>query len=210
MKVALSNLFPGIKEVINKFDLSKITDQRKANLELLVKYLREKVSKNEEIRIKFICTHNSRRSQFSQVWAQALAHFFGIEKIFCYSGGTEATALFPAVAEALEESGFQIKKISQGDNPVYRIKYSANEHPIIGFSKKLDDDFNPESGFAAVLTCDSANEACPVVPGAAIRIPVEFSDPKIFDNTPEQIKKYREKNLEIATELFYVFSKITS
>ena len=210
MTVALSNFFPRIKEVINELDLSEITDQRKTNLELLVKYLREKVSTNEEIRINFICTHNSRRSQFSQVWAQAIAHFFGIREIFCYSGGTETTALFPAVAEALEESGFRIKKISQGDNPVYSIKYSANEHPIIGFSKKLDDDFNPESGFAAVLTCDSANEACPVVPGASIRIPIEFTDPKIFDNTPEQATKYREKSLEIATELLYVFSKITS
>ena len=64
--------------------------------------------------------------------------------MFCYSGGTEATALFPMVAQTLENSGFKINKIAETSNPVYSIKYSDNSHPIIGFSKKLDSDFNPK------------------------------------------------------------------
>ena len=111
-------------------------------------------------------------------------------------------------AETLRNSGFQIKTISKNENPVYTIKYADNEHPIIGFSKKLDDDFNPKSEFAAIMTCDSANEACPFVPGAEKRIPITFEDPKAFDNTPQQSEKYKERSLQIATELFYVFSQI--
>tara|TARA_R110002051_G_scaffold61325_2_gene112336 strand:- start:1345 stop:1689 length:345 start_codon:yes stop_codon:yes gene_type:complete len=111
-------------------------------------------------------------------------------------------------AKALENSGFKVKALSEGKNPVYSIKYYDNAHPVIGFSKKLDDDFNPKSEFAAIMTCDSANEACPFVPGAEKRIPITFEDPKAFDNTPQQEEKYNERSMQIATEMAYVFSKI--
>lgn len=203
-----STLFSGIEQVIKKLNPHTISEERKAVLQPLTRFIHSKVSENKEIRINFICTHNSRRSHLSQVWAQTIAHYFNIKNVFCYSGGTEATALFPMVAETLQNSGFQVKTISKNENPIYSIKYADNEHPIIGFSKKLDDEFNPKSGFAAVMTCDSANEACPFVPGAEKRIPITFEDPKAFDNTPQQAEKYNERSLQIATELFYVFSQI--
>jgi arsenate reductase len=137
-----------------------------------------------------------------------MASYFGIQNVFCYSGGTEATALYPMIAETLSTSGFQIKKIALGNNPIYSIKYDDNAHPIIGFSKKLDDDFNPKSNFAAIMTCDSANEACPFVPGAEKRIPITFEDPKVYDNSPLQAQKYNERSLQIATELLFVFNQI--
>src|SRR5690606_25085500 len=135
---------------------------------------------------------------------------FNIENVFCYSGGTEVTALFPMVAEVLKDSGFQVSALSDGNNPVYSTKYAENEHPIIGFSKTFDDAFNPKTLFAAIMTCDSANEACPIVHGSEIRIPITFEDPKVFDNTDQQELKYKERSLEIAREMFYVFSKINS
>jgi len=205
-----STLFSKIEKIIKELNPQTITDERKAVLQPLTDFIQSKVSNGQEIRINFICTHNSRRSHFSQVWAQTMANYFNIKNVFCYSGGTEATALFPVVAETLQNSGFQIKTISKSENPIYSIKYADNEHPIIGFSKKLDDDFNPKSKFAAIMTCDSANEACPFVPGAEKRIPITFEDPKAFDNTPQQAEKYNERSLQIATELFYVFSQINS
>lgn len=203
-----TTLFFEIEEVINSLDIAKIPQDRTEILQHLIDYIQSKVDLKEAIRINFICTHNSRRSHLSQVWAQTMATYFGIENVFCYSGGTEATALFPMAAKTLENSGFQIQTLSEGKNPVYAIKYAENEHPIIGFSKKLDDDFNPKKGFVAIMTCDSANEACPFVPGAEKRIPIMFLDPKAFDNTPQQAEKYQERSLQIATELKYVFSKI--
>ncbi|CAI8154360.1 MAG: Protein ArsC [Formosa sp. Hel3_A1_48] len=203
-------LLSEIENVIKELNPQTISSERKAVLQPLTDFIQSKVSNQQEIRINFICTHNSRRSHLSQVWAQTMANYFNIKNVFCYSGGTEATALFPMVVETLQKSGFQISKISQNENPVYSIKYTDNEHPIIGFSKKLDDDFNPKSEFAAIMTCDSANEACPFVPGAEKRIPIMFEDPKAFDNTPLQAEKYNERSLQIATELFYVFSQINS
>jgi arsenate reductase len=203
-------MFSKIERLIESLNPEIISDERKAILQPLIDFIQKKTTNNQDIRINFICTHNSRRSHLSQVWAQTMASYFNIKQVFCYSGGTEATALFPMAAETLKNSGFEIEKISEGKNPVYSIKYSENAHPIIGFSKKLDDDFNPKSEFAAIMTCNSANEACPFVAGAEKRIPITFEDPKAFDNTPQQAAKYHERSLQIATELFYVFSQINS
>lgn len=199
-----------IQSTIETLNSASVSNERKLILQPLVDYIQSKADQQADIRINFICTHNSRRSHLSQVWAQTLAHYFNIKNITCYSGGTEATALFPMAAETLETAGFQVKKLSEGKNPIYSIKYADNAHPIIGFSKTLDDDFNPKSHFVAIMTCDSANEACPFVAGAEKRIPITYEDPKAFDNTPQQAKKYKERSTQIATELFYVFSQINS
>lgn len=197
-----------IKETIESLSISEISDDRRILLQQLIDFIQDKHSTNKKISINFICTHNSRRSHLSQVWAQALAAYFKIPNVYCYSGGTEATALFPMAAKALKENGFEIKTISNTNNPIYSIKHSKNSHPIIGFSKTFDDSFNPKSNFAAVMTCSSADEGCPFIAGAEQRIPLTFEDPKAFDNTPQQAEKYLERSLQIATELKYVFSNI--
>jgi arsenate reductase len=201
-------VFPSIENEIRSFQFATISPERKAILLPLIDFIQNKVSKEQDIRLNFICTHNSRRSHLSQVWAQTAAAHFNVKNVFCYSGGTEATALFPMAAKTLEQSGFQVKALSEGKNPIYSIKYSENEHPIIGFSKTYDDSFNPQSAFAAILTCSQADGACPFIAGAEKRIPITFEDPKSFDNTPQQEEKYKERSIQIATELFYIFSQI--
>ena len=203
-------LFPEIENVINTFNFESISDDRKIILQPLVDFIQRKANNGQEIRLNLICTHNSRRSHLSQVWSQTAAAHYGVKNVFCYSGGTEATAMFPVAAKTLAKQGFQIKTIAEGSNPVYAIKYADNEHPVIGFSKTFDDDFNPQSEFAAILTCSSADKGCPFIAGAEKRIPLTFEDPKAFDNTPQQAEKYEERSLQIATEMFYVFSQIKS
>jgi arsenate reductase len=201
-------LFLEIERIINDLNLETITIERKEILRPLVVFIQKKVTEKKEIRLNLICTHNSRRSHLSQVWAQTAAVFFNIKNVFCYSGGTEATAMFPMVAKTLEKQGFKIKTISEGSNSVYTIKYAENEHPIIGFSKKFDDGFNPKSEFAAIMTCSNADVGCPFITGAEKRIPITFEDPKIFDYSPQQAEKYLECSEQIASEMIYVFSLI--
>lgn len=198
-----------IEIINNKIDVQSISEERKAVLQPLIDFIQQKVNDRQDININFICTHNSRRSHLSQVWAQVASAHFNIPNVHCYSGGTEETALFPKVAETLTEQGFNIFKIADTNNPVYAIKYSDNALPIIGFSKKYDNPFNPVSAFTAIMTCSQADGGCPFIAGAEKRIPVTFEDPKISDNTPEQSKVYAERSLQIATEMFYVFSKIS-
>lgn len=198
-----------LSHYITKIEAQEISEVRKALLQPLVDFIQQKVNNQQPIDINFICTHNSRRSHLSQIWAQTAAAHYKIQNVNCYSGGTEATALFPKVAKTLANSGFEILTLSEGNNPVYAIKHDENAAPIIGFSKKYEDAFNPVSGFAAIMTCSQADGGCPFIAGAEKRIPITFEDPKAFDNTPQQDEKYEERSLQIASEMFYVFSKIS-
>lgn len=199
-------LFEKIKTEINQLDFSTISKERKKLLQDFAAYIRYKKANNKPINLNFICTHNSRRSHLSQVWAQVMATNYGIPQVYCYSGGTESTAMFPFVAETLKGQGFEIQKLSESDNPVYAIKYGESSQPIICFSKKYDDDFNPKSDFAAIMTCSNADEGCPIVSGAEARFPIKFEDPKVSDNTPNQAQVYLERSRQIATEIAYAFS----
>ena len=201
-------MFENLSKTIQSIAEISVSEERKVVLKPLADYIQSKVNANEEIRLNFICTHNSRRSHLSQIWAQTMAFHFGIKNVFCYSGGTEATALFPKVAETLVNQGFQIEKVSQEHNPVYAIKFDANQHPIIGFSKTYFDDFNPKSNFAAIMTCSNADEGCPMVFGAEARFPIKYDDPKAFDGTDVMNEKYTERSLQIASEMYFVFSQI--
>ena len=208
MQTTQSQLFSPLSKTIATLNSSLVSDERQQTLAPLVAFIQKKLDTGEVINLNFICTHNSRRSHLSQIWAQALAYYWNIPQVFCYSGGTEATALFPKAAEALQQSGFTVQSLSEGDNPVYAVKYAENAAPVIGFSKTYDDSFNPSSEFCAIMTCSQADGGCPFIAGAEARVPVTYEDPKAFDNSPLQAEKYLERSLEIATELHYVFSQI--
>ncbi len=201
-------IFKDISNVIETLDTDIVSEERKVVLNQLSDYIRDKIKSDASIRLNFICTHNSRRSHLSQVWAQTMAAYFDIKNVFCYSGGTEATAMFPKVGETLSNQGFAINKLSEEENPVYAIKFSENAHPIIAFSKEYDADFNPTSEFAAIMTCSSADEGCPIVFGCDKRIAITYEDPKTSDGTPHQSETYLERSLQIASEMKFVFGDL--
>ena len=203
-------LYESIHNQIEAIDETTVSNDRKKVLQPLVDYIQSKVNGQDTIRLNFICTHNSRRSHLSQVWAQVMAYYFDLKMVFCYSGGTESTALYSAAAETLANTGFYLEIINPSQNPIYAIKYASNEPTVIGFSKTFDHSFNPSSNFAAIMTCSSADQGCPVISGAEIRVPITYEDPKTYDDTPHQAQKYTERSLQIATELKYVFSQIKS
>jgi arsenate reductase len=203
-------MFTNLSKTIEFISQISISEERKEVLQPLIDYVQNKVNSKEEIRLNFICTHNSRRSHLGQIWAQTMAFQFGIRNVFCYSGGTEATAIFQKVEETLANQGFEIKQLSESQNPVYAIKFTENEPPIIGFSKTYFDAFNPKSNFGAIMTCNNADEGCPMVFGAETRFPIKYDDPKEFDGTDLMNEKYLERSLEIASEMYYVFSKIVT
>jgi arsenate reductase len=203
-------MFSNLTHTLQLVGSTLISEERKEVVLPLIDYIQNKVNHQEEVRLNFICTHNSRRSHLSQIWAQTMAFHFNIKNVFCYSGGTEATAMFPKVAETLTNQGFQIQQLSNTSNPVYAVKFDTNEAAIICFSKTFDDVFNPNSEFVAIMTCSSADAGCPFIAGAEKRFPIRYDDPKAFDETELMDAKYAERSLEIASEMYHVFSKITS
>lgn len=203
-----SKVYNNIATSIEKLDVSSISNNRQKILQPLIHYLSSKIESKDLVRLNFICTHNSRRSHLSQIWAQTMAAYYGIDNVFCYSGGTEATAMFPKVGETLNSQKFKILNLSKGDNPIYAIKFSENEPAVIAFSKTFNSEFNPTSNFAAIMTCSSADEACPMVLGCDKRIAITYEDPKKSDGTPQQTETYLNRSLQIATEMKFVFSSL--
>lgn len=193
-------------ELISEFKL--IPENRKQLLEKISEYILLKRKENKEINLVYICTHNSRRSHFGQIWANVAANFYGIKNVHTFSGGTEATTFNINAINSLTRVGFNINTINEEKNATYHVFYDDNETPSVCFSKTYDDAANPQKEFAAIMTCSDAEENCPFIPGVELRIGTTYDDPKTFDNTAQQDAKYDERCKQIALETLYVFSKL--
>ncbi|MEI6409058.1 MAG: protein-tyrosine-phosphatase [Bacteroidota bacterium] len=189
-------------------DFNAIPDARKEILMPAAAYIRLKLDRSEPVRLTFICTHNSRRSHLGQVWAQIAACYYGVAPVSCYSGGTERTACNPRTVSALARAGLRVSQISEGENPIYLFAYAEGVNPMVAFSKVYDYAPNPDSGFAAVMTCSHAEENCPFIPGAEKRLSLLYEDPKIADDTPEESEVYDVRCRQIAAEMMFVFANV--
>ena len=205
-KPLLSSLSPTVEKLTREFD--RIPAGRKEILNQLTTFVESKVKAGAKVYLNFICTHNSRRSHLSQIWAQSAAHYYNIPNVVCFSGGTEATAFNPRAVKALQQEGFSIAIKKDGDNPTYKVRFAEGAEPLIAFSKKYDDPFNHNKDFAAVMTCSHADENCPLVLGATTRIALTYDDPKNFDGTPQEAAKYTERVNEIGREILFAFSQV--
>jgi protein-tyrosine phosphatase/arsenate reductase len=195
-------------QLVNQFDT--IPKERKELLTKISEYIQSKKDGNLPINLMYVCTHNSRRSHFGQIWAAVAASYFGIENVNTFSGGTEATAFNPNAIQALKETGFEIATEELNENPIYKVAFGTKETQFtICFSKVYDDSFNPSSNFTAIMTCSDAEQNCPFIPGVELRIGSTYADPKAFDGTPQQAEKYFERSNQIALECLFVFSKIS-
>jgi arsenate reductase len=105
----------------------------------------------DKLKILFLCTGNSCRSQMAEGFARALKS----DLIEPYSAGTEPHGLNPLAVKAMAEAGVDISK--------HRSKHV--------------DDLKCVPFDYVVTVCDQANEACPVFPGNVKRLHVNFDDP---------------------------------
>ncbi|MDA3859750.1 MAG: hypothetical protein PF445_00850 [Melioribacteraceae bacterium] len=202
-----------LKNIKSKIDdlqqeVSNISKKRKQILNLFASYIENKIKNGNYVNLIFICTHNSRRSTMSQIWAQTAAEYFQIPNVKCFSGGTESTAFNPRAVKAVRESGFEAGQLDESDNPIYLVRFSEDNEPLKCFSKVYSDEFNPQKDFAAIMTCSDADKNCPIVFGAEERFTVRYDDPKEFDGTEFETQKYTERFEEIGREMLYTFSKV--
>jgi arsenate reductase (thioredoxin) len=131
---------------------------------------------NRPIRVLFVCTHNSARSQMAEGWLRAMAgdHFE------VASAGTEATRVHPLAIRVMDEVGID----------------------LTGHTSKTIDTFLGERWDYVFTVCDSANERCPVFPAATTRIHWSFDDPSRATGTDEnKLKTFRCVRDEIVTRL---------
>lgn len=185
---------------------SDLSLERTEKLSALVQYIQERARAGAPIALNFICTHNSRRSHLGQLWGTVAAYHFRVPQVTSFSGGTEATAFNPRAVAAIGRAGFEVTSPG-GENPRYQVRYATDAPPAICFSKRFDDEVNPASNYAAVMTCSDADQNCPVILGAT-RISLPYRDPKEADDTAAETERYDERCLQIASELLWTFERV--
>ena len=203
---AIEPLQPYIEGLVGSF--GEIPEERKEAMAAMVGFIRDRVNSGAPCRLVFICTHNSRRSQFSQIWARVAVSYYGIPGVETYSGGTETTACNERTIGALRRAGFSIVNPSPGaGNPRYLVQFGEAEPPLELYSKVYSDPENPQDGYLAVMTCSDADENCPIVTGCAERVSLTYVDPKLSDGTPEEAATYDARCREIGRELLFLMSQ---
>lgn len=193
------------EELVLKFE--EIPFERKLILDRISDYIDLKLKQKSPVRLMYVCTHNSRRSQFGQIWAKVASEFYDFPEIQTFSGGTEVTSFNENALRSLNNTGFKISPAEKHQNPIYTISYGTADS-LDCFSKVYNDVSNPTVDFAAIMTCSDAEENCPFIHGTDFRIATTYDDPKVYDNSTLCEEKYTESSMQIALETLYIFSKL--
>lgn len=187
---------------------TKLAIQRENLLQSIANKIAENIKSEGEVNINFICTHNSRRSQFSQVWAYYAMGYYGITAGNSFSSGTAVTAFHGNTIAALETCGFKFSLENfNHQNPKYLIGYEGAEKTIYGFSKLVEDVAN-KTPFIAITTCGHADENCPVILEASARFHLPYVDPKATDGQENEKETYLNTSKLIAGELGVLFKMV--
>ena len=170
----------------------------------LVEWIVKNYRSDQPLGIMIICTGNTRRSLLGSTMGNLASAYHGMPNIRFYSGGTAPIAFNPRTIATLRDIGVVIeptgKEATRGPsnepNPIYAVRWGKNLETI-EFSKQYTDAGNPQKDFAALLVCSEADESCPKVRGASIRIPVPYIDPKAYDGSTIESAKYAERRDDI-------------
>ncbi len=130
---------------------------------------------SDKIKVLFLCTGNSCRSQMAEGWARALKG----DCIEAYSAGIETHGLNPNAVKVMAEAGVDI---------------SRNKSKLLSELSDVKFDY-------VVTVCGHAHETCPMFPEKAKVLHVGFDDPpklaKQADNIEEALNCYRRVRDEI-------------
>jgi len=127
---------------------------------------------DETIRVLFLCTGNSCRSQMAEGWARTL----GLGRVEAFSAGTEPKGLHPLAVRVMAEAGVDISHQK---------------------SKHLDTLMGQPFDYV-ITVCDRARDACPVWPGARENIHWSFDDPALATGSDEEkMQVFRRVAVEI-------------
>lgn len=199
-------LLPKLKTYADEVaaELNLVSAERREVLDKIAADVSRQLAARRRADLTFICTHNSRRSHMSQIWAQTAAHYYGMTNVQAYSGGTQETACNSRTIMAMRRAGFAIEDATTGENPLYLVSYAEGKPPVRAYSKLYHADGNPTEGFIALMTCSSADKTCPIVKGSIARHAIHYADPRLCDDTPTETQAYNERCREIAREMFYI------
>ena len=170
----------------------------------LARWIAANYAPGKPFHVTVVCTGNSRRSILGSSMGNLAAAYYGMPEIRFHSGGTAPTAFNPRTVSALKSIGFDVEPTGdearrgepKTENPVYRVAWGEG-FETLEFSKHYDDATNPQRDFAALMVCSEADEGCPFVRGASLRLSMPYLDPKIYDGGAYESAKYAERRDDI-------------
>jgi len=201
-----ANLFPSVGRhadlLTTQFDLIDVP-HRTAAAEL-VDWIAKKYQAGKATPVVVICTGNSRRSMLGAALGNVAAAYYGLPDLRFFSGGTSPSAFNSRTIATLKQIGLAIestgKEAPRGksgqENLIHRVQWGKGLEAL-EFSKRYTDDYNPKTGFAAILVCSEADASCPVVEGASVRISAPYIDPRVYDGAEFEAGKYAERRDDI-------------
>lgn len=136
---------------------------------------------SRSVRVLFLCTHNSARSQM----AEGLARHFGGGMIDAFSAGTEATFIKPEAIEVMKRRGIDIS----------------------GQKSEVLTDYFDQSFDYVITVCDAAKESCPVFPGGKHQLHWSFDDPSNVQGEG-RLAAFEQTARQIATRINYLITII--
>jgi protein-tyrosine-phosphatase len=137
----------------------------------------------QPVRVLFLCTHNSARSQIAEAILRARSN----GQIDVFSAGTEPTQVHPLATLVMTEMNIEF-----------------SHHRAKSLHEYLGQDFN-----YIITVCDRAREACPVFPGDPERIHWSFPDPAEVDGPEsERLRAFQETATLLNTRISYLLIHI--
>lgn len=206
--ININDMYNNLKISIEDWNLpfNSFSKKRLKILDQLMVYLKELVAKKLELNVIFVCTHNSRRSQFAQFWLDTFLHNFGIENYNIFSAGTVETEVHKNVISVIEHYGFTVTKDSEINNKKYKIALGKG-YEINLFSKEITSVLEAGLGsFVLIFVCDSAYENCPFVIENQKHFSLTFEDPGRYDEDLNALEYYQKCAYKIAAEMHYLAS----
>lgn len=135
------------------------------------------------VRVLFLCTHNSARSQM----AEGLLRKLGRDKVEVFSAGSEPTSIHPLAIGTMSSRGIDLE--------THRAKH---------LQEFVGQDFD-----YVISVCDKVREVCPVFPGNPEHIHWSFSDPAAIEgNVQTQQRGFEETARGLTTRIQYLLLMI--
>ena len=182
------------KNFIQKVKNFEPTGTQKARLENVILGLNKFLVKCNTV--VFLCTHNSRRSQYCEVWSKYFSSTYK-NKINFFSAGTLKMKVPKQVYKSFERVGVKVDENSS---------INIETMTISPFSKTLTEV--KEKEFISIMTCAESEKSCPVDARSLINLKLFYDDPRRYDNTQEEAEEYDKTSFMIASEINYILKNI--
>ncbi|MCP4292389.1 MAG: arsenate reductase ArsC [bacterium] len=141
----------------------------------------------KRLKVLFLCTGNSCRSQMAEGWAKELKS----DSLEAYSAGVETHGMNPNAVKVMKEAGVDL---------------SSHSSKLVEDLLEIPFDF-------VVTVCDHARQSCPAFPGIATIFPHSFDDPPALAKTApseeEALNIYRQVRDEIRDFILTLPSALT-